>query len=98
MCTGDAVGAETGQVCSRGSMAPAWPSLGRTANARGLALMTIRCNLIPGAQDQVWIPKVSDEGHAESMWKVSLEPGTCLVPDPWPGIGHTLPHFTLHEP
>lgn len=77
---------------------PPRPSLVRTGNARGLTLMTIRCNLTPGAQDQLWIPKVSDEGHAESVWKVNLEPGTWLVPDPRPGVGHELPHFTLHEP
>lgn len=92
------MGAETGQVCSRGSTAHTWPLLGQTGNARGLTLMTIRCNLTAGAQDQLWIPKVSDEGHAESVRKVNLEPGTWLVPDPRPGVGHTLPHFTLHEP
>lgn len=65
---------------------PPRPSLVRTGNARGLTLMTIRCNLTPGAQDQLWIPKVSDEGHAESVWKVNLEPGTWLVPDPRPAL------------
>lgn len=98
MRAGDAMGAEAGQVCSRGSTAPAWPWPGRAGNAGGLTLATIRPNLTPGAQDQLWIPEVRDEGRAESVWKESLEPSTRLVPDPRPGVGCALPHFTLHEP